>query len=250
MTFLHAALLGALQGLCEFLPISSSGHLKLAQFFLGLDSSSLMHFDLICHFGTFFASILVFRKEIVNLFTKDQRSIPLFALALLPLVPMYILFKKVFSFSSLHFLGPFFILTGILLYLTTRKKPNFGTSWPHKHNLKHSLLIGIAQSFALFPGLSRSGASISMAKMLGWNIRNAVVFSYLLSMPAILGGMILELPHMNEVLSWEIVIGFCVSFVVGFATIKGFLYFIEKYSLKPFAYYCIGLGIVTLLYFW
>jgi undecaprenyl-diphosphatase len=253
MTILDALFLGIIQGLCEFLPISSSGHLTLLQLLLHFDPSQLVLFNLMCHLGTLLASVIVFRKAIFTLFTSDRRSIPLFMLALLPLVPMYLLIKKVCVFSSVKWLGPFFIFTGFLLYITSNKQPRFQSAWPYKHNPKHAFLIGLFQSIALIPGISRSGTTLSIAKWLGWHLKDAVVFSYLLSMPAILGGLILEslsMPSTLALFSAPYLVGFASSFVVGFATIKGFLYFIEKHSLRPFAYYLLGLGLLTLYLFW
>lgn len=255
MTFLQALLLGILQGITEFLPISSSGHLVLAQSLLGLhDLEQYVAFDLACHLGTLLAVLLVFWKEIVALATGNDSRLKLLILALLPLAPLYFLLKPISStFGTPATLGYFFLITAIFLFLGEHLAKR---TWSQKHNYsapQKAVIIGIFQALAIFPGISRSGSTLSAAQALGWTRREAFSFSFLLAIPTILGGVALHAKGIwqGEVatltLPWEYYgAGFLAAFFVGWLTLKKMLLFIRTHSLIPFAWYCLALGLGVL----
>ena len=239
MTYLQALILGIVQGLTEFLPVSSSTHLALAKRFLGCESS--LYFDLICHLGTLIAALIVLWKEVWAVL-RSPKLIGLFTLALLPLIPAYLLFKPIrVLFADQP--GAFLLCTSALL---------FGASWIQfrtSSKWKDVLCIGVAQSLALIPGISRSGSTIAVARMLGWEWKEAARFSFLLAMPAILGGSILETMHggLETLDRGAILCGFAASLLVGLASIRLLFWLLDKGTLKPFAFYCLGIGILIYL---
>ncbi len=250
MTFLQALLLGIVQGLTEFLPVSSSTHLAIAKKLLGLEGSeALLHFDLICHLGTLSALFLVFWKDILRVL-KEARWIGLFFLALLPLIPAYLLLKPLRAHLATD-AGFFLLATAALLFLASSKRlvvekvpSETGVKW------RDVLCIGIAQSLALFPGMSRSGSTIAAARLLGWQWQDAVRFSFLLAIPTILGGTALETLRGSGggSLAFSVsAIGFAASFATGLGSIRLLLWILEKGSLRPFAWYCLAAGLVALL---
>ena len=191
MSTLEAIFLGILQGLTEFLPVSSSGHLTLGQALIGLqDLHNFIIFDLICHLGTLLAIFVIYRNDILQLFTSDKRRFGQLVLATLPLFPLVLLLKPIKAlFDQTQYLGFFFIITAFLLYLGIR----YGSVKAKTHPWRDALAIGMFQAVAIVPGISRSGATISGARILGWQTQEAVTFSFLLAIPAILGGTAVEL---------------------------------------------------------
>lgn len=248
MSLLHALILGLVQGITEFLPVSSSGHLMLAQHFLGFQNlSELVFFDLVCHLGTLLSIFTIFWKDIQETLRSKKILGSLF-LATLPLVPLVFFIKPLKSiFDRLDLLGFFFLITACLIWLGTR----FGQS--KRETRWDSLSIGLFQALAIFPGVSRSGSTISGARLVGWPVEKAISFSFLLAIPTILGGFILELRHaINETLTLPLIpliIGFLVSYLAGLLALKILIRQATKKSLIPFAWYCFFLGIFSLLYF-
>lgn len=252
MTSIQAFILGLIQGLTEFLPVSSSAHLKITKLLLDLkmDDSQVI-FDLCCHFGTLIALFYYFGREIFYILRYDPRQIGRYALGTLPLIPFYFLLKPLReSASQSHLLGFCMIITALLLFLggwVRRKKRG--------SPLFDSLAIGTMQAAALIPGVSRSGATISTAQMLGWEPYAAVHFSFLLSVPAVLGGTGLEIlklvkaPTSFSIPLTSCAIGFITSLGIGLLIVKPAMRFLEKGNLRPFAWYCLIAGImVTLIY--
>src|SRR3990167_5485447 len=228
MTILHALILGIVQGLTEFFPVSSSAHLRLAKWLIGIpDGEHLLFFDLLCHSGTLLALILYLRKEIFAALA-NMKSLLLFALALFPLVPAYFLLKPIrVALSKPEYLGYFLIVTALLLFAASRKKQakEDGKASP---KVKDVLCIGFMQAMALIPGISRSGSTIATARLLGWQWSSAARFSFLLAIPAILGGQALEI--LKNLSSEESVfatvplssyaIGFFASFALGLLGVR------------------------------
>lgn len=257
MSIIEAILLGLLQGLTEFLPISSSGHLKLGQLLLGMDHlEGYVTFDLVCHLGTLLAILFSFRKELKELFTSNQRGIWLLFLATLPLVPLYFLFKPIKAIYGLpQYLGFFFLLSALFLFLGER----FTLKKPVHSSLKRSsceaAFIGCMQAIAILPGVSRSGSTIAAANFLGWERTAAAKFSFLLAIPTILGGLFLESLQMLNGLSVSHELpfavyfaGFSVSFLVGSLALRWLMNLLKKRTFKPFAWYCLCVGIFALVY--
>ncbi len=257
MTTLESFIFGLLQGLTEFLPISSSAHLKLAKIFFGIESSeNQVIFDLVCHLGTLVAVLYFFRQEIVTLFTTERKKLSLLLIATLPLVPCYLLLKPLRDFASApHFLGLCMIITGGILFVGNRLRIRQLSPPSLKQDIHHALWIGTMQTAALIPGISRSASTISCATALGWTAKDAVSFSFLLSIPTVIGGNCLEL--LKILISSEApptiavnscVIGFTTSMIVGFIMIRIAMAILQKGNLKPFAWYCIIIGTLTTVY--
>lgn len=253
MSLIEAFLFGLLQGLTEFLPISSSAHVKLAKLFFHVEASeSQVLFDLICHLGTLLALLYFLREEILHILRSDRKKLGLLFLATLPLVPCYFLLKPVRDFASEpQFLGVCLLFTAGILFLGQRWRIQRKAT-PSK--VRDVLLIGAMQSAALIPGISRSASTISCAQVLGWEPKEAVRFSFLLSIPTIVGGNCLELLkiYVSEkptvALTFPIcVAGFIASFAFGLLVIRFALAYLEKGNLKPFATYCFFFGIAVIV---
>ncbi len=258
MTLWQAFLLGLIQGITEFLPVSSSGHLALGQYFLGLENlQDYILFNLICHLGTLVAILYVFFpvvKESLNMCSYQFWQI---ILATLPLFPLVFILKPIKSlFDYPQFLGPCFLVSAGLLFASLRYR--FPFSRQNHIRWKDSLMIGIFQAIAILPGISRSGATISAAQFLGWQKKEAIQFSFLLSIPTILGATLLEIgqawhhpfhllfSHFNP---WIFIIGFCTSCGIGCLSLWVLLRLFTQDKWNYFAWYCLIVGITTTVYF-
>lgn len=258
MSTLHAFIIGLLQGLTEFLPISSSAHLKLAKLLFGIENSEAqIIFDLMCHLGTLIAVLVYFRHEIHSLWTVDRKKLTLLFLATIPLAPCYFLLKPLRDWCSTpQCLGACVMCTSFILFAGQkwRIKPERHSTF--KGNIKEALLIGTMQAGALIPGISRSASTISCARILGWQAKDAVTFSFLLSIPTVIGGNLLEIIKIatstTDALSIPIhtcIIGLLTSCVMGLLMVRIALAFLQKGNLKPFAWYCLCAGIAMTIYF-
>jgi len=259
MTLLEAIFLGIVQGITEFLPISSSGHLELAQLFLGMQN--LHHyviFDLVCHLGTLLAIFFMFWSEITKSFTTDRKRFIQIVLGTLPLFPLVLIMKPIKAlFNEPQYLGACFLFTALLLYLGIRLARNVGEQHLEKRKWRDSLTIGLFQAVAILPGVSRSGSTISAARVLGWSSQEAITFSFLLAIPAILGGVAIEsmqlilkgTASMPEVPTGQYIAGFFTSFGVGYYALYQLRLLASKQKFMYFVWYCLLLGIFTTLYF-
>ncbi len=241
MSWIQALILGSLQGLTEFFPVSSSAHLKLAKFFLNVaEGQNQVLFDLTCHLGTLIALLYFFKRDLSSL----RR--PAFLLALLPLIPCYFLLKPLREcLGRIEFLGFCLIGTSVLLFLghflklkATRSKQD-------------PLYIGAMQALALIPGISRSASTIAAARLLGWDPKEAVRFSFLLAIPTIIGGNTLELVRLSLAEKSDLslsfascLIGFLSSLGIGWLVIRFAMTLLERGTLKPFAWYCLCMGVL------
>lgn len=248
MHFIHAILLGFVQGITEFFPISSSAHLFFIRHILGIpNSEQWLYFDLACHFGTWLALCFFLRKEIFETLSSI-RAIFLFTIALTPLIPAYFFFKPLRQTLFLpQYTGYFLLVTAVLLWMSL-KKPTRNA--PLKYT--DMLSIGLMQTLALLPGLSRSGSTMAAARMLGFSWENAARYSFLLAVPTILGGEMLESWKLfNSASSPAVPISFC---FVGFATALATGFFAVQFAfriyakeqLKPFVWYCAGFGLLCI----
>jgi undecaprenyl-diphosphatase len=247
--FLEALLLGIIQGLTEFFPVSSSAHLRFTRYLLGLsEGQEWVYFDLACHAGTWLALAYFLRKEIGEVL-GDGKKIALYTVALLPLIPAYFLIKP---FRSPAYTGYFLLLTALLLFLASKKRRIEPQSQEKKWT--SVLFIGMMQGLALLPGLSRSGSTIAAARFCKWEWLDAVRFSFLLAIPTILGGEILE--------SWKLMkqgetpiafthcaIGLIASFAVGLVTVRRVFWIYQRGVVAPFAWYCLGFGLLMIWVF-
>lgn len=260
---LNAIILGIVQGLTEFLPVSSSGHLELAKYMLGdkaLPGDSLM-MTVVLHFGTALSTVFVFRKDIVEIiqkfFSKGESEEKSFVfkiiLSMIPAAIMGLFFEKEIEslFTQNIMLVCFMlILTGFLLFVADRAKyTNQNVTY------KNAFLVGIAQAIAITPGISRSGATISSCVMLGIDRTKAARFSFLMVVPLIFGKIakdILEGDFWNSTASVSsLTFGFLAAFVTGIVACTWMIDIVKKSQLKFFAYYCfvVGLGGVIYVYF-
>lgn len=253
MNLFEALLLGIVQGVTEFLPVSSSGHLILVQHLLGLgDLKQFVFFDLICHLGTLGAVLVIFASSIREIFYSPKRLLP-YVLATLPLFPLVFLLKPIKSmFDRPDLLGYCFLTTAVILWLGDR----FSAIKSEKGTYKDAFVIGLSQAFAIIPGISRSGTTISIAKLQGWKPLEAVRFSFLLSIPTVLGGMTLETfklatskDPLPSISLFTYFIGFCVSFFIGILALKLLIRIVESAKFQIFAWYSALIGVITLYLF-
>ena len=242
MSVFQAIILGLVQGLTEFFPVSSSAHLRLAKWLLGVpDGEHLLTFDLLCHSGTLLALLIYLRRDVWEVL-KSVKMMSLYVLALIPLVPAYFLLKPLRVMASQPaYLGYALMATAALLFAASRKKQvNPSKKW------QHVLCIGVMQTMALIPGISRSGSTISAARFCGWQWREAARFSFLLAIPTILGGELLEMVkgHGNSGVAPACYAGgFIASFALGLVAVRFIFWVYEMEKVKPFAWYCLGVGI-------
>ncbi len=266
-----AVLLGVIQGLTEFLPVSSSAHLVFAQSLLpGFKQPGIL-FDVVLHMGTLSAVIFFLRKEICALATAlipgafcavppdddrlsavsaERKTIGNIILATLITGIIGFSFKneveRLFAFPAVA--AFMLVVTGILLFLTgTVKKADRGEE---KITTADSVIIGLAQGLAVIPGISRSGATISFGIFRGLKPEAAARFSFLLSIPAVLGAIILEARHISGLTLPDIeayVAGFAAAAITGFLSLKLLFLLIKKWKLAFFAYYCWLAGFSFLL---
>lgn len=273
MDVISALILGAVQGITEFLPISSSGHLVVAQWLLGFKEPEVF-FDVILHLGTFFAVLIVFKKEIQAILSecfyilkvltgglstpegKGRWEIICSSMAVkvvigtLPAVFVGLLLKRQIEelFASPLVVGINFFITGVLLFLT-RWAPIYPRASFNVPTPLHAIVIGIAQAIAISPGISRSGSTIAVALMTGCSRASAGTFSFMLFIPAVIGAMTLEVPHIakNDISFTGLAVGFLSSFAVGYVALRILIRTVIRGSFYRFGFYCLGAGVVTLL---
>ncbi|GAL73713.1 undecaprenyl-diphosphatase [Nonlabens ulvanivorans] len=257
MEWLDALILGVIQGLTEFLPVSSSGHLELGKAILGDNSvpeESLL-FTVVLHFATALSTIIVFRKDIFNLlagiFTGKNDDL-IFAgkiiLSMIPAVIVGLFFEEqleaLFN-GNIVLVGCMLIVTGLLLFLAGRAK-NTGKNigW------KDALLIGVSQAIAMLPGISRSGATISTSVLLGNDRTKAARFSFLMVVPLIFGKIAKDIMSgdisMESSASMPLLIGFIAAFITGLIACTWMISLVRKAKLHYFSYYCFAVGLIAI----
>lgn len=270
MTIFEAIILGLVQGLTEFLPISSSGHLVLIRSFIEIKASNDIAFEVFVHFGTFLSVTAVFWRDIlsitkeflnvirhplsVNSLYKNSEEFRLGIFIIVGCIPAGIVgvfFRESIEalFSSGKLTSLMLIMTGLILYITRFAKVlNSGNL-----SLVSSIGIGMAQAFAILPGISRSGATISTGLILGIKKELAARFSLLMSLPVILGATILKVydlylypPNASLILAFTF--GAIVAFISGYIAIRFLLDVLRKGKFLYFSYYCLIVGILGLLF--
>jgi undecaprenyl-diphosphatase len=251
MTLAQSILLGALQGLTEFLPVSSSGHLAIAQHFLpGFEQSGVL-FDVLLHVGTFVAVILYFRSEIIMLAFSPFRSgdearlyrrlLLLLIAGSVPTAVIGLAFKDFFEglFHNIPVVSLMLLVTGTLLFVSER----FRRSGRKEDKLTWSdaLVVGTVQGLAIVPGISRSGSTIAALLLKGVNGETAARFSFLLALPAVFGAALLSVKDLSGVPTGEIPLylaGAGIAFITGLLSIHLLMGVIRKKRLFAFALYC------------
>ena len=268
MSLLNAVLLAILQGFTEFLPVSSSGHLVLAQELLHLHGLQLIAFDVFVHFGTLISVVFVFWHDILEMmrsFIKAFASMKLkqeyenaehFRLGVaiiigsIPAGVIGILYRHQIeaAFTDPKLVAMNLVITGLILFLTRLTKPVEGK----KVGLVSALIIGIAQAVAILPGISRSGSTMSTALYLKTSPAQAARFSFLLSVPVIAGASLLEgykiFKHGNDLGIMPLLVGTVVSAIAGYFSIKVLLKIMEKGKFSWFSFYCLTIGILGILF--
>lgn len=240
--YLKLAVLGLVQGLTEFFPVSSSGHLVLLQVFWGLED--MLVFDIIMHLASLLAIIIFFRKQILNI---DFKFLAKLLLAMVPTGLVYIVLKKTIGdfFESLDWLWFLFILSGLFIYFTKFSIPKNKTV-----KFTDALFIGFFQGVALLPGLSRSGLTVSSALYRKLVQGKAVEFSFILGAVAICAATIIKVPSIMENgfhFNGPVIIAFFVSFFTSLLALKLVIKVISAAKFYRFAYYCWFIGIVSLI---
>ena len=272
MTYLMSVILGFVQGVAEFLPISSSGHLTLFQHFFGMEEPDNL-FNVLLHFATLLAVCIYYFRDVVEMVTEFFRGLAsLFSrrrqggnipearrLVLLVIVGTLPLFAVLLIKDYVEALGssPVFVscallVTGCILFLSDRMAG--GRKSARTATLKDVLLVGVAQGLATVPGLSRSGCTISAGMAVGFERKFAVRYSFLMSLPAVLGATILEVKDVLEMegglvdgLLPKYLAGMAVAGVVGYFSIRLVNLLAAKGKFGAFAYYCWAAGIVALI---
>ncbi len=249
MELWQALLLGTLQGVTEFLPVSSSAHLRVARELMGVaPSQAMLLFDLACHLGTLLVLLWQLRKEILGRSRAiegwNYRQLVVGGLvALLPLPCVYLLFKQAhLSNWGMQATSLFWLVTACILLLTQWKAREQKSS-PRR---REALVVGCAQALALLPGLSRMAVTLSSARLLGWQKRDALLFSLLLAIPTIGGGLLLELLQVyrldglaGESLPWIAMgIGFFAASCSGALVLRAAMRYLERGNLMIAAAYC------------
>ena len=259
MSVLQAIFLGVVQGLTEFLPVSSSGHLVFFQSLFGLDESQVA-FDVMLHLGTLLAVVVYLRADISQIvlgtwtWIRERREVEkarLFLWIIVASIPtglMGILFKDWFEslFSKPKTVGMMLLVTGLVLWLTRYVKGE--EKGAGAMGAIDALMIGIAQGVAIIPGISRSGATISTGIFCRLNRELAGKFSFLLSIPAVLGAAFLKFRKIDTGSEIGVtLIGMTVAFVIGLLSLKLLMKIIRAGKLSGFAYYCWAMGILMIL---
>ena len=279
MTIIKAIILGIIQGLAEFLPISSSGHLALAKGFFGMEEAP-MAFDVFLHLGTLIAVFAIYYKDIFEIIkeffgicadiianiitffkgdkkyrkiikTPYRRFTVLVIVSTIPTAIIGVLLKDIVDQSSKTLLIPgiCLLVTAVMLFVSDNlkdgNKTEKNTSW------WNALFIGACQGVATMPGISRSGTTITAGLVSGLKRDFVVKYSFIMSIPAILGAVVLDIPDMKASLSKVpascYVVGVITSAIVGYICIKAMLVIVKKKKFKYFSYYCALIGIAAII---
>ncbi|MBO6497411.1 MAG: undecaprenyl-diphosphate phosphatase [Roseivirga sp.] len=260
MTWFEALILGLVQGLTEFLPVSSSGHLEITKAIFGdnsLPEESLL-MTVVLHAATALSTIVIFRKDIAEILKglfqfknneEFQFSLKII-ISMIPAALVGVLFEEEieqFFGGNLLLVGSMLILTAGLLFLADKAKSTLNPV-----SYKNAFVIGIAQAVAILPGISRSGATISTSVLLGVDRQKAARFSFLMVVPLILGKMA------KDILSGDLaetqteasllIIGFIAAFVAGLVACQWMIALVKKSQLKYFSFYCMIVGIIAIIY--
>ena len=259
MDIINAIILGIIQGLTEFLPVSSSGHLEIFKVLLGenkMPSESLL-MTVILHFATACSTIVIFKDDIkeliLGLITFEKNDSFWFSVKILiSMIPAALIgffledeIELLFN-GDLMIVGCMLIITGFLLFMADKAKPS-----EKRINIKSSIIVGISQAIAIIPGISRSGATISTAVLLGIDKENAAKFSFLMVVPLIFGKVSKDLTssevlvNNNEIL--PLIFGFIFAFITGILACKWMIKLVKNSKLKYFSIYCFIVGTLSII---
>lgn len=287
MSIFEAMLLGVIQGLTEFLPVSSSGHLAICEQLLGIDTDGGLLFDVLLHLGTLGAIFAAFKKDIKrlileafrivrdiwynlltfwkNLVNREEnryrkiignnyrKFVVMIVVSAVPtgLIGYWMEGTVEVASQTLLFPGLGLLVTGILLLVVDFVET--GKKIPKDASFKNALIVGICQGISAFPGISRSGTTITAGLLCGFNRKFAVKFSFLMSIPAILGAVILELTEavggsgITGAFAANSIVGMIFAGIVGFFCIRKMLVLVQRKKLRYFSYYCFIIGIAAIV---
>ena len=258
MEIINAIILGIIQGLTEFLPVSSSGHLEIAKAILGegkVGEESLL-MTVVLHFATALSTIIIFRKDLIEIFLglfqfKNNEAFQFSLKIVLSMIPATLVgvflndeIEALFG-GALTLVGSMLLITGLLLLLADRAKAS-----EKQVEVKDAILVGISQAIAILPGISRSGATISTAVILGIDKEKAARFSFLMVVPLIFGKMAKDF-FSGEISATDtnflvLFIGFIFAFLTGMLACKWMIKLVKSSQLKYFAYYCFAIGSIVI----
>jgi len=260
MSILEALILGIVQGLTEFLPVSSSGHIELGKAILNVQTTDNLLFSIVVHAATALSTIIVFRKEILQIFMgllqfKNNESFNYAMKIIISMIPVGIVgvlfedkLEALFT-GNVLFVGVMLIVTGILLTITfyiksTTKDISYG----------RTIVIGLAQAVAILPGISRSGSTISTALILGVDKEKATRFSFIMVLLPIVGATLLKLKDYIEIPTLSggistiaLILGFLAAFISGLFACTWMIKIVKKGKLIYFAYYCFLIGLISII---
>ena len=260
MDFIEAIVLGIIQGLTEFLPVSSSGHLELAKAILGNTSvpQESLTFTVVLHFATALSTLVIFRKEVAEIFKglfqfkwNDQTKFSLkIIISMFPAVIVGLLFEEqleAFFGGQILLVGAMLIVTALLLLLADKAKQT-----DKKVSFTNAVIIGISQAIAMLPGISRSGATISTSVLLGVDRSKAARFSFLMVVPLIFGKIAKDLLsgeiNFSSAEIMPLSAGFIAAFVAGLLACTWMISLVKKSKLSYFAMYCAIVGVIAIGY--
>ncbi|NQU88208.1 MAG: undecaprenyl-diphosphate phosphatase, partial [Mariniphaga sp.] len=248
---------GIIQGLTEFLPVSSSGHLEIGHNLLGIKNQNNLLFAVVVHSATVLSTMVIFRKDISKLITglfsfkwnDETKYIAKLLISSIPVIIIGLIFqndiKALFS-GNLIFVGSMLIVTALLLLLS-----KFAKKKEKKVSFSHAVIIGIAQTLAVLPGISRSGATIATGLILGNHKEGIARFSFLMVLIPILGALFYsiingELNYESQIGVLPLIIGFCSAFISGLIACKWMISLVKKGKLIYFAIYCFIIGLIAI----
>ena len=268
MSIMDALVLGLLQGITEFLPVSSSGHLVLGQELLGVLHGENITFEVFVHFGTLFSILAVFWKDVWRIFSsltaglrhpgnvpallKEDEHFKLAVLIVVGSIPAAVigLSCKPYverAFADVSLVGVMLLVTGLVLFLTrfARPQPDKRVGWGT------AMVIGFAQAFAIMPGISRAGMTISAGLFAGIAREQAARYSFLLALPAILGATLLEAfeitgAELERQFVFVLTIGTLAAFVSGYVAIKTIFFVLRRDKFSYFSFYCLAVGLAAI----
>ncbi|MDT8441393.1 MAG: undecaprenyl-diphosphate phosphatase [Desulfuromonadales bacterium] len=263
MNFIDAILLGILQGATEFLPVSSSGHLVLAQYLLDDFRQPGVLFDVLLHVGTMVAVVLYFRRDLLDLFSslwrrdaaaeRERSTLVMLLVASIPTAVIGLSFKDFFEglFERPDLVCLMLLVTGSLLWLAQKLRDQ---QTPRTRlTILDALIVGTAQGAAIIPGISRAGATIASLLLRGIDGETAARFSFLLALPAVFGAALISLKDLEAVATADILpylAGTTASMIAGLLCIHLLLLVLRNQRLHWFAIYCWAVGLAGSLYFW
>ena len=257
MGLLEAIILGIVQGLTEFLPVSSSGHIEIAKVLLGSSQEQSLLMTIVLHAATALSTIFVFREDIKEIirgllqftWNKEFQFSLKIIISMIPATLIGLFFENeielLFS-GEILLVGCMLLITGLLLFLADKAK-----NTNQNVNFFHALIIGLAQAIAILPGVSRSGATISTSVLLGIDREKAARFSFLMVVPLILGKMGKDIISGDILIEsatlMPLLIGFTAAFITGLFACKWMIRLVKKSKLKYFSFYCFLVGTVSII---